>query len=49
MDQVDLTMEKAVMAAAEFNQFDQAATDRVVEAVFRAAFNARVRLAGMAV
>jgi len=49
MDQVDLTMEKAVMAAAEFNQFDQDATDRVAEAVFRAGFNSRIRLAEMAV
>ncbi len=48
-DQANEMMEKALLAAAEFNQFDQAATDRIVEAVFRAAFNARVSLAKMAV
>lgn len=42
-------MEKAVLAAAEFDQFDQAQTDKIVEAVFRAGFNARVSLARMAV
>ncbi len=41
-------MEKALLAAAEFNQLDQAATDRIVEAVFKAAFDARVSLAKMA-
>lgn len=49
MDRVQLMMEKAVMAAAEFNQFDQAAADRLAESVFRAGFNSRIRLAEMAV
>ncbi len=49
MDRVKLMMEKAVMAAAEFNQFDQAAADRAAEAVFQAGFNSRIRLAEMAV
>ncbi len=48
-EQANEMIEKALLAAAEFNQFDQEATDRVVEAVFRAAFNARVPLAKMAV
>jgi acetaldehyde dehydrogenase/alcohol dehydrogenase len=41
-------MEKAVLAAAEFDQFDQSQTDQIVEAVFRAGFDARVSLAKMA-
>lgn len=48
-DQADAMMGKALLAAAEFNQYDQAATDRIVKAVFDAAFNARVSLATMAV
>jgi len=48
-NQADEVMSKALLAAAEFNQFDQAATDRIVDAVFRAAFNARIDLAAMAV
>ncbi len=39
---------KAVLAAAEFSQFTQVQTDAVVEAVFRAGFANRVRLARMA-
>lgn len=42
-------MQKATLAAAEFEQFNQEQTDRVVEAVFRAAFSARVSLARMAI
>lgn len=42
-------MQKATLAAAEFEQLDQQQTDRIVEAVFRAAFSHRVSLAKMAV
>jgi acetaldehyde dehydrogenase/alcohol dehydrogenase len=48
-DQADAIMGQALLAAAEFNQFDQAATDRIVKAVFQAAFNARISLATMAI
>lgn len=41
-------VEKALFAAAEFQQFDQEQTDRIVESVFIAGFNNRVRLAKMA-
>jgi acetaldehyde dehydrogenase / alcohol dehydrogenase len=41
-------MEKAMLAAAEFQQFNQAQTDQIVEAVYKACFNARIRLAQMA-
>lgn len=41
-------LEKALFAAAEFHQFDQEQTDRIVESVYKAAFNARVKLAKMA-
>jgi acetaldehyde dehydrogenase / alcohol dehydrogenase len=47
-DKADEILDKAILAAAEFNQFDQAQTDKVVEAVYKAAFNDRVRLARMA-
>ncbi len=39
---------RASQAAAIFAELDQAATDRIVDAVHRAAFNNRVRLAHMA-
>ena len=42
-------LERAVFAAAEFQEFNQEQTDKVVEAVYRAALNARVKLAKMAV
>ncbi len=45
---VDEIMLHAGMAAAEFQQFDQQQTDKIVEAVYRAAFNKRVPLAKMA-
>ncbi|MCK9203472.1 MAG: aldehyde dehydrogenase family protein [Bacteroidales bacterium] len=45
----DEILERAVLAAAEFQQFDQAHTDRIVEAVYKAGLNARVKLAKMAV
>lgn len=41
-------VERALFAAAEFQQFDQEQTDRIVESVFIAGFNNRVRLAKMA-
>jgi len=44
----DELLEKAVFAAAEFQQLDQQQTDRIVENIFRAGFNNRVRLAKMA-
>ena len=48
MPQANEIMAKATMAAAVFNQLDQAHVDRIVEAVYKAGFNARVRLAKMA-
>lgn len=41
-------LDKALLAAAEFHQFNQEQTDRIVEAVFKAGFSNRVRLAKMA-
>ncbi len=41
-------LDKAILAAAEFHQFTQEETDKVVEAVYKAGFNARVKLAKMA-
>ncbi len=41
-------MAKAKMAGAEFQQFDQEATDKVVRKVFYAGFSNRIRLAKMA-
>src|SRR5512135_498979 len=46
---VAAVMEKAVLAAGVFQQLDQAHTDRIVEAVYKAGFANRVRLAKMAV
>lgn len=48
-EKADLILEKAVFAAAEFQQYSQEKTDRVVEAVYRAGLNARISLAKMAV
>ncbi|MCX6280401.1 MAG: aldehyde dehydrogenase family protein [Bacteroidetes bacterium] len=42
-------LEKAILAAAEFQEFNQEQTDKVVEAVYIAALNARIKLAKMAV
>jgi len=42
-------LERAIFAAAEFQQFNQEQTDKVVEAVYKAALNARITLAKMAV
>jgi acetaldehyde dehydrogenase / alcohol dehydrogenase len=44
----DELVEKALFAAAEFQQFDQEQTDRILENVFIAGFNNRVKLAKMA-
>jgi len=41
-------LDRAILATAEFHQFNQEETDRIVEAVFKAGFNARVKLAKMA-
>ncbi len=41
-------MDRAAMAAAVFSQLDQEQTDRIVRAVYEAAFDQRVRLARMA-
>jgi acyl-CoA reductase-like NAD-dependent aldehyde dehydrogenase len=46
---VQEVMDNARFAAAIFSQLDQEHTDRIVRAVYEAAFNARVRLAKMAV
>jgi acetaldehyde dehydrogenase / alcohol dehydrogenase len=44
----DELLEKAVFAAAVFQQYDQERTDKIVENVFKAGFNNRVKLAKMA-
>lgn len=44
----DLVLEKALFAAAIYQQFDQTKTDHIVEKVFRAGFKNRVKLAKMA-
>jgi acetaldehyde dehydrogenase/alcohol dehydrogenase len=48
-EKADRILEKAIFAAAEFQQYTQEDTDRVVEAVYRAGLNARISLAKMAV
>ena len=45
---VDDMLQRALRAAAVFNQLDQEHTDRIVRAVYEAGFNARVRLAKLA-
>lgn len=47
-EKADEVLDRALLSAAEFQQFDQKKTDSIVEAVFKAGFNARVRLAKMA-
>ena len=47
-DKADEIMFKAIMAAAEFQQLDQSDTDKIVEKIFRACLNNRVKLARMA-
>ncbi|MEI8006201.1 MAG: aldehyde dehydrogenase family protein [Bacteroidota bacterium] len=49
MERANDILEKAVFAAAEFQEFNQEQTNKVVEAVYRAALNARISLAKMAV
>jgi acetaldehyde dehydrogenase/alcohol dehydrogenase len=49
MERADAILDRAVLAAAEFQQFDQEQTDKIIEAVYKAALNARIRLAKMAV
>ncbi len=44
----DELLDRAVLAGALFHQFNQEQTDRIVENVFEAGFNARVKLAKMA-
>ncbi|MFH1476767.1 MAG: aldehyde dehydrogenase family protein [Verrucomicrobiota bacterium] len=46
--QAKAIMEKAAFASAVFRQLNQAQVDRIVEAVYKAAFNHRVTLAKMA-
>ena len=46
--EIDDIMQQAILAAAEYSQFDQVTTDTVVKAVFEASFNQRVHLAKMA-
>jgi acetaldehyde dehydrogenase/alcohol dehydrogenase len=48
IETADLILDKALLAAAEFQQFNQEQTDHIVEAVYKAGFNARVKLAKMA-
>lgn len=48
-EKADNILDKAIFAAAEFQQFDQSLTDHIVEAVYKAGLNARIRLAKMAV
>ena len=45
---IDGIMARAKAAAEAFRYLDQEQTDRIVTAVYRAGFNARVRLAKMA-
>jgi acetaldehyde dehydrogenase/alcohol dehydrogenase len=49
MEKANDILERAILAAAEFQEFDQEQTDNIVEAVYKAALNARIRLAKMAV
>ena len=48
MVDIEELMQRAVTAAAVFSQYDQAEVDRIIEAVYRAAFNARIRMAKQA-
>jgi len=48
IEKADEILDKAQLAAAEFNQFTQEQTDHIVEAVFKAGFSNRVKLAKMA-
>jgi acetaldehyde dehydrogenase/alcohol dehydrogenase len=46
--QIEEILERATFAAAIFNQYDQAQTDRIVKAVYKAGLNNRIKLAKMA-
>ena len=48
LETADDILEKAQLAAAEFHQFNQEQTERIVEAVFNAGFNNRLKPAKMA-
>jgi len=45
---IDLVMDNATQAAREFREFDQEETDKIVKAVYEAAFNSRIDLAKLA-
>jgi len=47
-EKANLILDKAQLAAAEFHQFNQEQTDKIVEDVFRAGFENRIKLAKMA-
>ena len=47
-ENIDQIMQNATLAAAEYTQFTQEQTDKIVKSVFEAAFNNRVMLAKMA-
>ena len=48
ISKADEILDKALFAAAEFQQLNQEQTDHIVESVYKAGFNARVKLAKMA-
>ena len=48
LDKANEILDRAQLASAEFHQYNQEETDRIVEAVFKAGFNNRVKLAKMA-
>ena len=45
---IDPVLENSVQAAAQFKQFNQAQTDRIVEAVYQAGYRKRTHLAKLA-
>jgi acetaldehyde dehydrogenase/alcohol dehydrogenase len=47
-EKVNDILDRAQLASAEFHQYNQQQTDRIVEAVFKAGFSNRVKLAKMA-
>ncbi len=48
LDKANEILDKAQLASAEFHQYNQEQTDRIVEAVFKAGFRNRINLAKMA-
>ena len=48
LERANEILDKAQLAAAEYHQYNQEQTDRIVEAVFKAGFSNRVKLAKMA-